>query len=249
MDILGHAIQLLIPHYDKERALLCESESVQCIFRVLCIWISINASDFLSPELSALLPTLTDMIGSDDAETIGEEIHSKSSMSMAEGEKDYLQIFKRKLFQSNLVAKEPASFPSSDSSMSSRVKAIRYLQQIQWNLMISLNEEFISNVAVTLLSMSQRIQRKIPADDLASYPLSYKVNAQCQNVKEYTEFLNDLCRWIEILVLSSPDPAERAKIVTFFIFLMDKSKDLRSYSVCMGVYMGLTSSPIQRSIL
>jgi hypothetical protein len=251
LDIFGYAIQLLIPHFNKESELLNDTEQiVQSVFRVLCIWISIDSSDFVSPELSALLPTLTHMLGFDEIEIFGGEMMSNPSMLPISnvGTKNYIQIFKQKLIHSLHLSKEAQALQTGEGLQSTRAKAIRTLHQIQWGYMLNLNEDFINNVSVALLSTTQRIQKKIAADELVSYPLSYKANVQSPNIKEYTEYLNDICRWVEILVLSSADSSERAKVITFFIFLLDKSRELRSYSVCMGIYMGLSSSPVQRYI-
>ena len=122
-------------------------------------------------------------------------------------------------------------------------KTSRYI----WNSILTGNEEFITSVAYDLLAMSQKIQNKIPADEIATYPLSYHHgNEGTDSLKDYSLFLNDVSRWVEVLVLSSWDTAERAKVISFFILLLEKSKNIRSYYVAMGLSLGLQSSHIHR---
>ena len=118
-----------------------------------------------------------------------------------------------------------------------------------WFLFQSLDEDWIVSISSELLSRSQKLQRDIPISDLANFPLKYKCDASSSDpLKAYNNFLNDLCRWVEILSISSWDAAERAKAVSFAILLLSRSKDMKNYHACLGILMGLLSNHVQRFV-
>ncbi len=137
---------------------------------------------------------------------------------------------------------------SPENMASQRVFVSKHHRRHIWASLTAANEDFIHSVAHDILTLAQESQKKIPADDLACYPLSYCVNDSNDAIKGYSRFLNDLSRWVEVLVLSSWDPVERANVISFFILLIQRSISIRSYFVAMGLSIGLQSTSIQRFV-
>jgi hypothetical protein len=114
--------------------------------------------------------------------------------------------------------------------------------------MMRLNDDCLSFFSRDLLFLSRRKQWRVSARDLASYPLTYKLNQTSHAMKEASQFLNDLSRWTEVLVLSCWDAVDRGKMLSFLIHLADRSRQIHSYFIAIGVVMGLLSSHVQRSV-
>lgn len=106
---------------------------------------------------------------------------------------------------------------------------------------------FASKLTRHLLFYSQTLQKRICCQDLSCYPLSYKSeSATCSEIKEFTTFLCDLARWVEMMVLSSWDAMERAKILTFLIWVVDRSKASFNFYGAFGLILGLQSPHLAR---
>jgi hypothetical protein len=106
---------------------------------------------------------------------------------------------------------------------------------------------FASKFTRHLLFRSQCLQKRISCQDLSCYPLSYKSeSATCSEIKDFTTFLCDLARWVEVMVLSSWDATERAKVLTFLIWIVDQSKASFNFYGAFGLILGLQSPHLAR---
>ncbi len=105
---------------------------------------------------------------------------------------------------------------------------------------------FTDNFADHFLIWTHQMQTRLSPHEIATYPLSYSSGTQSPLLLSYSSFVNDVSRWVEVIVLSEWEAKDRAKNVEFFISLMEKLMTRRCYLACMGVGVGLQSAFISR---
>ena len=96
------------------------------------------------------------------------------------------------------------------------------------------------------LIWTHQMQTRLSPHEIAAYPLSYSAGTQSPLLLSYSSFVNDVSRWVEVIVLSEWDGRERARHIEFFVCLMERLMERRGYLACMGVGVGLQSAHVAR---
>ena len=109
-----------------------------------------------------------------------------------------------------------------------------------------LQKMFLDKLGDQFVLWTHQMQTRLSPHEIATYPLSYSSGTQSPLLLSYSSFVNDVSRWVEVIVLSEWEAKERAKMVEFFVLLLEKLVERRCFLVCMGVAMGLQSSHVDR---
>ena len=191
----------------------------------------------------------------------------------AEAKCDYFAIFRMKLMEF-FISKKPSFspvppspvpslsssssafssyFPSSPSSLPfpplppSAAPPPSHLPPI-YSLLHTLSDGALSLFSLSLSSLALSLQSRVRARDLASYPASHKEGKVCDSLRSLARFLNDLCRWVEVVTLGSWDATERGNVLSFFIHLAERAREANSFYIAFGIVTALLSPHLQRSI-
>jgi hypothetical protein len=109
-----------------------------------------------------------------------------------------------------------------------------------------LEKENAKEIANHFLIWTFQMFSRLSPSDLASYPLSSVADDVAPQLSLFSNFLNDIHRWVEVLVLSDWDAKDRGKTIEFFISLADALQHTRCYLASIGVTFGLQSVHISR---
>ena len=109
-----------------------------------------------------------------------------------------------------------------------------------------LDKANIGSISDHFLLWTFQMLTRLSPSELASYPLIYGSDRVSPQLSLFMNFLNDIHRWVEVLVLSDWDAKDRAKTIEFFISLADDLLQKRCFVVSIGVTFGLQSAQIAR---
>ncbi|XP_045148948.1 RAS guanyl-releasing protein 4 [Echinops telfairi] len=100
-------------------------------------------------------------------------------------------------------------------------------------------------LAEHLTYLEFRSFRAITSQDLRSYVLQGSVRG-CPALEGSVGLSNSVSRWVQVMVLSRPGPAQRAQVLDKFIHVAQRLHQLQNFNTLMAVTGGLCHSAISR---
>ncbi|XP_006871605.1 PREDICTED: RAS guanyl-releasing protein 4 [Chrysochloris asiatica] len=100
-------------------------------------------------------------------------------------------------------------------------------------------------LAQHLTYLEFRSFQAITPQDLRSYVLQGSVRG-CPALEGSVGLSNSVSRWVQVMVLSRPGPAQRAQVLDKFIHVAQKLRQLQNFNTLMAVTGGLCHSAISR---
>ncbi|XP_023395648.2 RAS guanyl-releasing protein 4 isoform X2 [Loxodonta africana] len=100
-------------------------------------------------------------------------------------------------------------------------------------------------LAQHLTYLEFRSFQAITPQDLRSYVLQGSVRA-CPALEASVGLSNSVSRWVQVMVLSRPGPAQRAQVLDKFIHVAQRLHQLQNFNTLMAVTGGLCHSAISR---
>ncbi|KAL2763282.1 RAS guanyl-releasing protein 4 isoform d, partial [Daubentonia madagascariensis] len=100
-------------------------------------------------------------------------------------------------------------------------------------------------LAQHLTYLEFRSFQAITPQDLRSYVLQGSVRG-CPALEASVGLSNSVSRWVQVMVLSRPGPAQRAQVLDKFIHVAQKLHQLQNFNTLMAVTGGLCHSAISR---
>ncbi|XP_051018752.1 RAS guanyl-releasing protein 4 [Acomys russatus] len=100
-------------------------------------------------------------------------------------------------------------------------------------------------LAQHLTYLEFRAFQAITAQDLRGYVLQGSVRG-CPALEASVGLSNSVSRWVQVMVLSRPGPAQRAQVLDKFIHVAQRLRQLQNFNTLMAVTGGLCHSAISR---
>ena len=122
----------------------------------------------------------------------------------------------------------------------------RSIKEVQKIGLYLLDKENVNKIAEHFLIWSYQMFTRLSPSELATYPLNVGSDTVTPQLSLFSNFLNDIHRWVEVLVLSDWDAKDRARTIEMFILLGEALLQKRCYLVAIGVTFGLQSAHILR---